>query len=82
MLLLHVLLVFYFVQLFDLVVLLPEEVLLPFSGDLLLVGVVQVGLQLGRFLPETLDLVADILELGPRLVESNCKLTEHLLGHC
>ena len=72
---------FVLVLLLDLFVLRSEQLLLLLSVDLVFVGLIQFGLQLGRFLPEGLDLVADVLQLGPALVEPNSKFVEYFLRH-
>ena len=66
--LLLVLLVLDLVLGLDLFELVTEEVLLPLGGYLLLVGCVQLVLKLGALLTKGLHLVADVLELGSRLV--------------
>ena len=60
-----VLLVFNIVLFLDLLELVAKQILLSFGSNFFLVSGIQVGLELGRLFAKRLNLVADILKLGP-----------------
>lgn len=58
-----------------------ERCLVLLSCQLLCAGLINSLLHLIGFLAEGVDLLANISELGARLVESNRKLVEYFLSH-
>ena len=58
----------------DSLVLLTQELLLLLGGELILIGVIEIVLELGRFFSEGLYLVANVLQLCSGFVQPNGKL--------